>query len=89
MDNSFAKQEQFINRPQYKMRLENKQLELKPRISKRQIKRIYIYNTINEKMGEFSRKNLLLNLNAYPAGHYILHVQLKDGKTLVDNFLLK
>ena len=89
MDNSFAKQEQLANRPQYKMRLENKQLELKPRISKRQIKKIFIFNTINEKMGEFSRKNLLLNLNAYPAGHYILHVQLKDGKTLVDNFLLK
>ncbi len=89
MDEQFAKSKGTFENDQFSYRLKGKKLRLSSKVDKSNIQNITLFNTVMQPVRSYGKFKKKIKLKKLPKGHYTLHVQLKDGTTVVENLLYR
>ncbi len=88
LDFSISNWGRAIERPEFIYRMSESKLWFLPKISKKDIDRLEVYNVLEEKVKTCKGKAKKIKLKKLTPGNYILKVRKKNGETLVENFVL-
>ena len=87
MDNTFGKTG-LIEAEQLGYEIKNGKLYLKKRFEKSDFMSMHLYDATDQLIAESSKFKKKIKLKKLKKGNYVLHIKLKEGKTIVNNILI-
>jgi subtilisin family serine protease len=87
LDEGIAKQGQWIARNNFTYKISGNRLSFKPNFSRKQLRSLYVYNVLEEKVISVKGSKKRVKLNKLKAGNYLFKAVRKDGVVLMENFV--
>jgi serine protease AprX len=87
LDESVAKAGQTIERDNFTYQVSKNRFSFQPKFSRKQIRRMDVYNVMEEKVMSVKGSKKRIKLNKLKAGNYLFKAVRKDGVVLMENFV--